>query len=398
MAWKRLVLLVIIFGAAILSLAPTALNPQEKTPVLSNKLSEEESKIIENEMVTFGQILFLYATEALEKPSDLRLCAYEMFRLKPNENSCRDQYSVWHSKEERELIESDDEGKFGGVGLDVADRDGKVVVVSPIDGTPAFRAGFKPNDVIVKIDNKPVLNLMDAVRRMRGKPGAPVKVTVKRDGWEISFEVVREVIAVHAVSAKIIDNPSGAIGYVKVKTFSEIMPEEFRGEITKLRDQGINKVILDFRNNPGGSLNSALAILYDFARSGDVSMVMRKRNERIVFDNQETGDFKDLKTVVLINKGSASASEVVAGAMKDWGFPVVGSRSFGKGVGQTLAPLANGSLLRLTVFEFLVGNSKTKINGVGVIPNYEVPDPAPSPAEILREDRQLEKAIELLSR
>ena len=158
-------------------------------------------------------------------------------------------------------------------------------------------------DKIVKIDNKPVLNLMDAVRRMRGKPGAPVKVTVKRDGREISFEVVREVITVRAVSAKIIDNPSGAIGYVKVKTFSEIMPEEFRGEITKLRDQGINKVILDFRNNPGGSLNSALAILYDFARSGDVSMVMRKRNERIVFDNQETGDFKDLKTVVLINKG-----------------------------------------------------------------------------------------------
>ncbi|MDO8574843.1 MAG: S41 family peptidase [bacterium] len=408
MKWKRLIALAVIFEATILLAAPTALNAQGETPFISDQISREETKIFLEESAIFGQILFLYATEALEKPPDLRLCAYEMFRLKPNENSCRDKHSAWHSKEEYELFESDIEGKFGGVGLEVADRDGKVVVVSPIDGTPAFRAGFKPEDVIVKVDNKPVLNLMDAVTRLRGKPGASVKITVKRDEREISFNVVREVIIVHAVSAKTINSPSGAIGYVKVKTFSEIMPEEFRKEIIKLRDQGVNKVILNFRNDPGGLLWSALDILYDFARPGDVSMVMRERNKETVFDTnyvasalskqREPGMFRDLKIVVLINKGSASASEIFAGAMKDWGFPVVGSRSFGKGVGQTLFPLANGSKLRLTTFEFLVGNSKTKINDVGVIPNYEVPDPAPSPAETLREDKQLEKAIEILSR
>ncbi len=397
MKWKRLIALAVVFEAAILLLAPAALNAQE-TPFISDQISREETKILLEESAIFGQILFLYATKALEKPPDLRLCAYEMFRLKPNENSCRDKHSAWHSKEEYELFESDVEGKFGGIGLEVSDRDGKVVVVAPIDGTPAFRAGFKPEDVIVKVDNKPVSNLMDAVTRLRGKSGVSVEVTVKRDGREILFKVVREIIIVHAVSAKIINSPSGAIGYVKVKTFSEIMPEEFRKEITGLRAKGITEFILNFRNNPGGLLDSALDILSDFARSGDVLMTMRERNKETVFDNQKTGIFQNLKVAVLINKGSASASEIFAGTMKDWGFPVVGSRSFGKGVGQTLLPLANGSKLRLTTFEFLVGNSKTKINDVGVVPTYEVPDPAPSPAETLREDKQLEKAIEILSR
>lgn len=407
MTRKRLIAPVIIFGTAVLLLSAT-LNAQEKTSLASNQFSKEESKIMEDEMVTFGQILFFYATMALEKPPDLRLCAYEMFRLKPNENSCRDKHSAWHSKEEVQALETEIEGNFGGIGLEVSDRDDKVVVISPVDGTPAFRAGLKPEDEIVKVDNKPVLNLMDAQKRLRGKVGVSVEVTVKRNGREIFFKIVRETITVHAVSAKIIENQSGAIGYVKVKTFSEIMPEEFRKEITDLRGKGVNKVILDFRNNPGGLLNIALDILYDFARSDDIFMVMRERAKSTVFDttfvkkeftlNREPGMFRDMRAVILVNKGSASASEIFAGAMKDWGFPVVGSRSFGKGVGQSVFPLANGSALRLTTFEFLVGNSKTKINSVGVIPTYEIPDPAPSLAEIIHQDRQLEKAIETLSR
>ncbi len=411
MAWKSLLALAVIFWLAILLiLAPAPLSAQEKTSTLPSKLSKEESKILEEEIITFTQILYLYATEALEKPADLRLCAYEMFRMKPNENSCRDKHSAWHSKAEAGLLESDIEGKFGGVGLEVAEKEGKIVVVSPIDSAPAYKAGLKSGDVIVKIDSKPVLNLMDSTMRMRGKPGTSVEITVKRGGRELTFSVVREVITIRAVSAKTIDNPSGAIGYVKVKTFSEVMPEEFRKEITEFRGKGINKVILDFRNNPGGLLNGALDILYDFARPNDVLMVMREINKETVFDTnyvapmlalalREPGIFRDMKVVVLINRGSASASEIFAGAMKDWGFPVVGARSFGKGVGQTVIPLVDGSILRLTTFEFLVGNSKTKINDIGVIPTYEVSDPTPSSSsEILRKDRQLEKAIEILSR
>ena len=401
MEWKRFITTTIVFGIAILLLLPTILNAQEK-PVISGQsssreVSEEEGKIIINEAKTFAQILFLYATIALEKPTDLRLCAYEMFRLKPNENSCRDKYSDWYSKEEIELNEPDLEGKFGGIGLEVQNKDDKVVVISSIDGTPASRTSIKPNDIIVKIDNKPVLNLNDAVTRLRGNAGTLVEITVKRGGSEILFKIVREVIIIHAVSTKVIDNPSGAIGYVKVKIFSETMPEDFRKEITNIRSQGITKFILDFRNNPGGLFHSALDLLSNFARLGDVSIVMRERNEETIFNNKKTGNFYDLKVVILINEGSASASEIVAGAMKDWGFPVVGTRSFGKGAGQTLVPLMNGSVLKLTTFEFLVGNSKTKINGIGVIPTHEVPDPVLSEMGVPHEDKQLEKAIEILS-
>lgn len=419
---NRLIALAVIFGASAFLMPPILLSAQEaKTPVISNPLSAEESKIIEDEAVIFSQILYLYATEALEKPADLRLCAYEMFRLKPNENSCRDKYSLWSTKEEAELDQSDIEGKFGGVGLELADKEGKIVVVSPIDGTPAFRAGFKPEDEIVKINNKPVLNFMDANERIRGKPDTSVEITVKRGGQEILFRVVREIITVHTVSAKTINSSYGAIGYVKVRKFSEIMPGEFRKEITNLRDKGINKVVLDFRNNPGGLLNSALDILYDFARPSDTLITMRERNKETVFDTnyvtlmlirkdfflegikalimRKPGMFRDMKVVVLINKGSASASEIFAGTMKDWGFQIIGSNSFGKGVGQELFPLADGSVLRLTTFEFLAGNSKTKINNVGVIPTYEVSDPTPSsPPETPREDLQLKKAIEIISR
>lgn len=424
MKLNRLIALVVIFGAAIILLSP-ALNAQEQTPSPLIQISAEESEIIKNEAITFYQILSLYATMALEKPPDLRLCAYEMFRLKPNENSCLDKHSVWHSKEEYELIQSSDLGKFGGVGLEVSDKEGKIVVTSPIEGAPAHRAGMKSGDVIVKIDNKPVLNIMDAVARMRGKPGAPVEITVKREEQVILFKIVREVITVHAVSAKTIDSPSGAIGYVKVKTFSKIMPEEFRKEITRFRGKGVTKIVLDFRNNPGGTLNSALDILYDFARPSDILLTMRERNKETIFDTnyvssildgeetffegvkiiamREPGAFRDMRVVVLINNGSASASEIFAGTMKDWGFPVIGSCSpdnrcsFGKGVGQTVFSLLNGSALRLTTFEFLVGNSKTKINDVGVVPNYKIPESTPSSSETTGEDLPLKKAIEILS-
>lgn len=423
---NRLIAFVVIFGFSAFLTLPAVLNAQEtETPFLSSRLSAEESKITKDEAVTFAQILYLHATMALEKPSDLRLCAYEMFRLKPNENSCRDKHSVWHSKEEYKLIQSDNEGKFGGVGLEVSYKDGKVMVISPIDGTPAHRAGMKSGDVIIKIDNKPVLNIMDAAARMRGEPGVPVEITVKRGGQELTLKVVREVIAIHAVSTKTLNSPSGAIGYVKVKTFNEIMPEKFREEITGFRSKGITKVILDFRDNPGGPLNSALDILYNFARPGDILLTMRERNKETIFNTnyvssildgqeiifegekvtivRELGTFRDMKIVVLINKGSASASEIFAGTMKDWGFPVIGSCSpdnscsFGKGVGQTVFPLLNGSALRLTTFEFLVGNSKTKINDVGVVPNHKIPESTPSSSETTGEDLPLKKAIEIFS-
>lgn len=371
-------------------------------------LSPEERELTLQETQVFAEILLYYAILSLDKPADIRACAQEMFRMKPNKESCRDKHSAWYSKEESRMLETEMEGRFGGVGLEVSEQDGKVVIISPIDGTPAYRAGLKSGDVITKVDGATVANIMDAVKRMRGQPGVAVGITAERAGKGMTFKVVREVIIAHAVSAKTIDGPFGAIGYIKVKTFSEVLPDEFRKEMSAIRAKGIMKVVLDFRNNPGGLLWQALEILYDFARSGDTLMVMRERDRSTVFDTahgkkklelkHEPGMFRDMRVVILVNKGSASASEIFAGTMKDWGFPVVGTNTFGKGVGQTMISLSNGSRLRLTTFEFLVGNSKTKINDIGVIPTHEVIDPQPSSSETLREDKQLEKAIELLSR
>ncbi|MFY9462395.1 MAG: S41 family peptidase [Candidatus Sungiibacteriota bacterium] len=392
------VLVVLLFG-----LLPSMASGQTKLP----PVTPEEQKIIVEETRVFMEILAYYAALSLDKPADLRACVQEMFRMKPNEKSCRDKHSTWYSKEEAQMLETEMEGKFGGVGLEVSEQDGKVVVVSPIDGAPAYRAGFKSGDVITKVDGTVVANIMDAVRRMRGKPGVAVEITVDRNGRDLSFKIVREVITVHAVSARTIAGRP-ELGYIKVKTFSEVLPEEFRKEMSALRAKGVQRVILDYRYNPGGLMWEALEILYDFARPGDVLMVMRERNQSTVYDtayvkkelelDREAGEFRDMRVVILVNKGSASASEIFTGTMKDWGFAVVGTNTFGKGVGQTVVPLSNGSKLRLTTFEFLVGNSKTKINDIGVIPTYEVVDPQPSVSEILREDKQYEKAIELLSK
>lgn len=413
----------IIPGAVFISFLSAASAEQTKMQVFSNQLSKEETEIIQNEAVTFTQILYYYATSALVKPPDLRLCAYEMLALKPNENSCRDKYSAWHSKEDyQESLLPEIEGKFGGVGLKVTNKEGRVIIISPIDGMPAEQAGVKSGDEIVEVDGKKINNVEDSVKLLRGKIGTKVRMKVRRGGANdlLTFELVRAEVIIRATESKTLRD---GIGYIKIKIFSREMPGEFREIIKDFKNRGINKVIIDLRNNPGGLLNSALDLLYDFAKPSDVLMVMRGRNKNTIYNTdyvapllrsgggqaiifegkkvsliREPGTLRDMKIAIIINKGSASAPEIAAGAMKDWGFPVIGLRSFGKGVGQDLFPLADGSVLRLTAFEFLVGNSMTKINEIGVSPDYKISDPALlSAAEILREDRQLLKAIEILS-
>lgn len=393
------VFIVLLFG-----LLPSTASTQVKLPPLP---PEEQQLIIEDAKV-FAEILAYYSTLSLDKPADLQACAQEMLKIKPNEKSCRDRWSAWEPKEDAQMLATEMDGKFGGVGLELSAKDGKIIVVSPIDGTPAYRAGFKPDDVIVKVDGIAIANIADVVKRMRGKAGVAVEITVMRGGRELTFNVVREVITIHAISARVIDGPSGLIGYIQIKIFSEVLPGEFRKEMAALHAKGVTRVILDLRNNPGGLMWSALDILYEFSGPNDIRMTMRERNRTTTFDasyipdgvdaDYAPGASRNMKVVVLVNKGSASASEIFAGTMKDWGFPVVGTDTFGKGVGQTILTLSDGSSLRLTTFEFLVGNSKTKINGVGVNPTYKVAGPQPSSSETLREDKQLEKAVELLSK
>lgn len=373
-------------------------------------LSPQDASLIARQSSVFAEILSFYATQSLSKPDNLVACAQEMLRMKPDEKSCRDQYSVYIPKEEYELgVAPELEGKFGGIGVEIGVRDGKVVVISPREGGPAFRAGVLPGDQILAVDGIPIKDISDAVRRIRGKVGTPVKVTFGREGSSLVLEIVREEIAIRAVEYRIIDG----IGYLKVKTFSTVTPDEFRDALANLRSRGVSRVVIDLRYNPGGSLLETLEMLYEFAKAGDILITMRERDTERVFDTNSTrvalrsyknfgnrtpGTFRDMKIAVLINGGSASASEIFAGTMKDWGYPVVGSKSFGKGVGQTVFPLSDGSTLKLTTFEFLVGNGRVKVHGLGVTPTHPVSDPKLSSSDTLRDDKQLEKAMEVLSR
>ena len=392
---------------------------QENSPSVRNRfpgLTLEDAKVVIGQSAVFAEILYSYATKSLNKPENLLACAQEMLRIKANEKSCRDKWSVYMPREVyEEGLAIDQRGKFGGVGIEVGVRDDKVVVISPMDGGPAYRAGVRPGDVILEVGEgdgatKPVQDISDAVRRIRGKVGTKVKIVFGRGEERKALIIVREEITIHAVEKKILP---GNIGYLKVKTFSAVMPGEFKAALADFRAKGANKVILDFRYNPGGLMWEAIEVLYEFAKPGDTLMVMRERNRETVFDttyvkrvlsensdtfgNREPGTFRDMKVVVLINKGSASASEIFAGTMKDFGYPIVGSRSFGKGVGQTVFPLSDGSELKLTTFEFYVGNARKKVNEAGIEPTHPVNDPEPSSAEVLREDKQLEKAIEILN-
>lgn len=375
------------------------------------EFSAADANIVAEQSSVFGEILWLYAMKSLVKPANLLLCAQEMLRMKPNEKSCRDRYSMYVPAAEAEIESASRRtGQFGGVGLEVGVKGDTVVVIAPIEGTPAYRAGILSGDEIVNVDGVIVLDVGDAVRRIRGKVGTKVLITVRRSNGEKTFELVREKIVIRAVETSVV---GPAIGYLRVKTFSEVMPGEFNAAMEKFRREGILKVILDFRNNSGGLLHIADEVLYGFARPNNTVIVMKERVEEIVHDTKyvrefsvlafkkdpgEPGEFRDFKVVVLINGGSASASEIFAGTMKDWGYPVVGVKSFGKGVGQTVFPLSDKSELSLTTFEFFVGDSRVKINGVGVAPTHEVRDAVLSSSEILREDRQREKAIELLLR
>lgn len=370
------------------------------------QLTDADKDAIKDYGQVFRQVLQAYAVYSLVKPKNLALCAEEMLHMKANENSCRDSHSAWHSKEEWKEMNAELEGAFSGVGMQIGMRDGKVVVISPIEGMPAFLKGVKPGDEIQKIDGIAPKDAEDAVKRIRGIVGTLVKILFYRDGKPIEIEIKRANIKISPVESRTV---KPGIGYLRMTIFSESLSSNVEAALDKFRKDGVKNVVLDLRGNPGGLLASAIEVLYKIARPTDTIVSTRWRTHKEVDDASNvkekygiTGDpgkFRGMRFAALINKGSASASEIVAGTLKDWGFPVVGTTSFGKGVGQTIIPFADGSRLRLTTFEFLVGNSHTPINGIGVSPTYEVGDPKPTAtADILREDRPLNKAVEVLSR
>lgn len=267
-------------------------------------------------------------------------------------------------------------GEFGGLGIEVTMEQGLVKVVSPIDDTPAFRAGLQPGDFITHLDGEQVmgLTLAEAVERMRGRVGSEIKLTVRRGAQE-PFDVTlkRDIIRIKSVRSRVIDN----IGYVRITTFNEQTQSGLEKAVADLREEkgkDLIGIVLDLRNNPGGLLDQAISVSDAFLNQGEIVSTRGRRTEDSQRFNAKNGDIADgLPIVALINGGSASASEIVAGALQDHKRALVlGTKSFGKGSVQTIIPLPGHGAMRLTTARYYTPSGRS-IQAVGIEPDLEVP-------------------------
>src|SRR5882672_1331808 len=299
-------------------------------------------------------------------------------------------------------------GSFGGLGIEITLKDDILTVVAPIDGTPAYRAGLHTGDRIIKIDGLSTkdMQLADAVKRMRGKPGTKVTISVVREGWAEpkDFDIVREQIRVQSVKA--VEMGDG-IEYLKLRQFQEQSPHDLDAALEKFAKSGMKALILDLRNNPGGLLTAAVEVSEKFIDDGKLVVYTegRVRNQNMRFSAHAKKGYAQMPMVILINQGSASASEIVAGALQDWGrATIVGTQSFGKGSVQTIIPLSDGSGLRLTTAKYFTPKGRS-IHGKGITPDVVVelpkepvttapkerPLPSENPLDDLKKDIQIQK-------
>jgi len=267
-------------------------------------------------------------------------------------------------------------GEFGGLGLEVTSENGIIRVVSPIDDTPAFRAGVKAGDLITMLDGQTVqgLTLNEAVDKMRGPAGSQIRLTIKRDGVTTPIELAmqREVIRIQVVKSRL----EGDIGYIRLTSFNEQTDPGLRKAIQELKQKAggtLRGIVLDLRNNPGGLLDQAVSVSDDFLEQGEIVSTRSRHPEESQRWNSKSGDITGgLPLVVLINGGSASASEIVAGALQDHRRAVVvGTRSFGKGSVQTVMPLQGNGAMRLTTARYYTPSGRS-IQGLGITPDIEV--------------------------
>jgi carboxyl-terminal processing protease len=296
-----------------------------------------------------------------------------------------DPYSQFLDPDSYNELRVDTEGEFGGLGIEITLKDDLLTIISPIDDTPAARAGLLAGDRIVKIDGEMTrgITLIEAVKKLRGKPKTPVTLTIFREGENElkDVELERAVITIQSVrEASILEDH---IGYIRVSDFREKTAEDMEAALKRLRDQEMDSLILDLRNNPGGLLDVSVSVAELFLNRHQliVSTKGRLRNQNQEIRSRVSGMVPDMPMVVLINEGSASASEIVAGAIQDHHRGIVmGTKSHGKASVQTIFPLKDGSALRLTTSKYFtpVGRS---IHGQGIMPDVEVPSERPAEAE-----------------
>jgi carboxyl-terminal processing protease len=311
-----------------------------------------------------------------------------------------DPYSAYMSPENFKEMQTETRGEFGGLGIEVNMEAGVVKVISPIDNTPASRAGLKPGDYIVKINNVQVQgkSLIEAVDLMRGPVGSSIELTIRRVGTKkaLIFNLTREIIEIQSVKSELLEKN---IGYIRLTSFNENSSQQIKNEIQKLKkNKDLKAYILDLRNNPGGLLSQAIRITDFFLENGEIVTTKSRQKSENKKWFAKKGDLTEGKPViVLINYGSASASEIVAGALKDHKrATILGENSYGKGSVQSIIPLKNKGAIRLTIAKYYLPSGKS-ISDVGVTPDINIEEENDNFKLRTKTDNQLNYAIKLIN-
>ncbi len=313
-----------------------------------------------------------------------------------------DKYSEYISKEDMEDYMADTTGNFVGIGIYMVQdtKSNKIMVLSPIKGGPAEKAGIQPGDYIISVDDVDYAGdqMSVAANKIKGEAGTTVKIKILRDSETKEYELKREKITVNPVEGKVLDNN---IGYLEFSSFDDGTAEEFKNKYEELQKQGITSLIIDLRNNGGGIVKEALEIADYILNKDDVILYEVDKNDKETVEKSTNDPIINMPIVVLTNGNTASSSEILAGALKDHGkATIVGEKTYGKGVIQQLLTLPDGSGLKITSEEYLTPN-KTKLNGIGIEPDEQIslPDTVKNVLNVEeKDDTQLQKAIETLKK
>ncbi|WP_296126729.1 S41 family peptidase [Pseudomonas sp. Ga0074129] len=363
-----------LFRLTALVLATTLLGSQaaQATPDLATDTVSDSAPLPLDDLRTFAEVMDRIKSAYVEPVSDKTLLENAIKGMLSN----LDPHSAYLEPEAFRDLQESTSGEFGGLGIELGSEDGFLKVVSPIDDTPASAAGIQPGDLIIKIDGQPTkgLSLMQAVEKMRGKPGSEIELTLVREGGRpFDVELMRAVIKVRSVKSQLLDE---GYGYIRITQFQVNSGEEVGKALAKLRkDNGkkLRGIVLDLRNNPGGVLQAAVEVTDHFLKKGLIVYTEgRIANSELRFNADPADASEGAPLVVLINGGSASASEIVAGALQDHKRAVLmGTDSFGKGSVQTVLPLNNDRALKLTTALYFTPNGRS-IQAQGIVPDIEV--------------------------
>jgi carboxyl-terminal processing protease len=328
------------------------------------------------ELKTFAEVLSLIQKNYVEVTQSKDL-VYGAIRGMLN---TLDPHSAFMSPEMYKEMQVDTKGEFGGLGIQIGIKDNRLTVIAPIEGTPAERAGIKAGDFIIQVNEESTkeMTLMEAVEKMRGPKGTKVQLTIQREGTEtpIVYDMIRDIIKIDSVKSKMLDDH---IGYIRLSQFQDLTAKDLASALKKLKDEKMQSIILDLRNNPGGLLTSAVETTEQFIPPGKVVVSIKGRDPKKSSDDYTSGNrtpYDNYPMIVLVNEGSASASEIVSGALQDWGRAIIlGTQTFGKGSVQTILQLSDGSGLRLTTAKYYTPKGRS-IQNIGITPDIVV-KPAP---------------------